>query len=137
MTDAVSIALTGIAAQSVRLAASANNIANASTIGVLPTEESPASTVYKPLSVSYTALTIGAGSAAGVRADVLENQNGYSPTYDPTSVYANSAGVVAAPNVDLVQEAINISESKTLLKANLAVIKAERDMLGELLDTIE
>jgi len=136
MTDAVSIALTGIAAQSARLAASANNIANASTVGALPTAEAPVSTVYKPLSVSYTALTIGAGTAAGVRADVVETPNGYSPVYDPINIYANIEGVVAAPNVDLVQEAIYISESKTFLKANLAVIKAERDMLGELLDTL-
>jgi flagellar basal-body rod protein FlgC len=136
MVDAVSIALTGLAAQGVRLAVSANNIANADMIGVLPTAEAPASTVYRPLDVSYAALTAGAGNAAGVRAYVTQDPNGYSPAYDPSSIYANSAGVVAAPNVDLLRESVNILESRTLYKANLAVIKTERDMVGELLNTV-
>ncbi len=136
MADAISIALSGLTAQSIRLAASASNIANVSTSGVLPTKQSPASTVYRPLSVSYTALTTGAGQAGGVRADVTEDPDGYSAVYDPSNVHANNEGLVAAPNVDLARETVNILVAKTLFKANLSVIKAEREMLGELLDTL-
>ncbi|MFH1157502.1 MAG: flagellar basal body rod C-terminal domain-containing protein [Pseudomonadota bacterium] len=136
MVDAVSIALSGLMAQSQRLAASASNIANAGTTGVLPTGESPASTVYRPLSVSTIALTAGTGMGGGVRAEVTSDPDGYSPVYDPSSVYANNEGLVAAPNVDLTREIVNLIEIKSLFKANLSVIKTYDKMMGELLDTI-
>lgn len=136
MSDVLSIALSGLRAQNTRLSAAANNIANASTVGALPTENS-ASTVYKPLNVSYTALTTGANDGAGVMAQVNEDANGYTPVFDPSSPFANAEGLVAAPEVDLAKESVNILESKLLFKANLSVIKAQKEMMGELLDTFE
>ena len=130
MVDAVSVALSGLLAQGQRLAASANNIANAGTSGRIPTAENPASTVYRPLDVSYTALT------AGVRATVTEDPDGYSPVFSPTSPFANEEGFIAVPNVDLVKESVNALQSKMLYKANLGVIKAEREMLDALMNTL-
>jgi len=138
MTDAVSIALSGLRAQQTRLAAGASNIANASTTGTVPaaSPSAPASTaassstVYKPLSVNLTSLAAG-----GVRADVSADPKGYSLIYDPSSPYANSEGMIAAPNVDLTREIVNLLEIKTSYKANLAVLKTQDEMLGELLDT--
>ncbi|MBU6474667.1 MAG: flagellar biosynthesis protein FlgC [Alphaproteobacteria bacterium] len=131
MVDALSIALSGLMAQSQRLDASASNIANAGTTGALPTPQSPATTVYKPLTVNYTALPNG-----GVESNVTADPNGYSPVYDPTSNYANSKGMVAAPNVSLSQEIVNIVMAKTLYKANVDVIKTQDSMTGDLLNTI-
>jgi flagellar basal-body rod protein FlgC len=133
MSNVLSIALSGLNAQNVRISAAANNIANASTVGALPTADNPASTVYKPLSVSYTALTAGANNG-GVSAQVIEEQNAYTPVFDPSSPFANEEGLVAAPNVDLAKEAVNLLESKVLFKANLSVIKTQKEMLGEVLD---
>jgi flagellar basal-body rod protein FlgC len=135
MADALSIALSGLAAQGQRLSVSANNIANVVTVGALPSAESPASTVYKPLSVSYTALTAGA-NGSGVSTTVTEDPNGYSPVFDPSSVYADSQGLIAAPNVDFTHEFENILVSKNIFKANLSVIKTQNEMLGELLNTL-
>ena len=135
MADALSIAVSGLMAQGLRLAVSANNIANADTSGAIPTVQSPASTVYKPLNVSYNALTTGIGGA-GVQATVTQDANGYTPVYDPSNAYANKDGYIAAPNVDLTTEAVNILESKLLYKANLSVIKAQDEMTGDLLNTI-
>ncbi len=131
MTDALSIALSGLMAQDQRLSATASNIANATTTGAVPTPQSPATTVYKPLNVSYTSLADG-----GVIANVTPDQNGYSTVYDPSNAYANSQGLVAAPNVDLSQEIVNLIETKTLFKANVAVIKTQDKMLGDLLDEV-
>lgn len=136
MVDALSIALTGLQAQSQRLAASASNIANANTTGALPTPEAPASTVYKPLNVSFTALMAG-DQGGGVSATVTADENGYSPVYDPGSVYANEQGLSAAPNVDLAREMVNIIETKLAYKADLSVIKAQKNMTGDLLDIFE
>ena len=136
MTNALSIATSGLIAQSVRLSVAASNIANIGTSGALPTAQSPNSTFYKPLSVSYTALTTAAGAGSGVRVDVVENQNGYTPVYDPSNLYANSDGLVAAPNIDLVRELVNTLEARTSYRANVSVIKTQNEMLGALMDTI-
>jgi flagellar basal-body rod protein FlgC len=131
MIDALSNALSGLMAQNQQLSATASNIANASTTGALPTPQSPASTVYKPLNVSYTAL-----SGGGVSANVTADQNGYSPVYDPSNAYANARGLVAAPNVDLSQQIVSLIETKAAFKADVAVIKTQDQMLGDLIDTI-
>lgn len=136
MVDAISSAVSGLLAQSQRLGVAANNIANAVTTGRLPTAAEPTSTVYKPLSVSYNALTVG-GQGAGVMAHVTEDAEGYSPVFDPTSIHANAEGFIAAPNVDLAQESISVMQAKLLYRANLSVIKTHRDMLGELMDILK
>ena len=69
-------------------------------------------------------------------ADVTEIENGYSLSYDPDALGANSEGLVAVPNVDLAQEAVNLIETKALFKANAAVIRTQEEMLGSLLDTV-
>lgn len=132
MTDVFSIALSGLGAQQKRLAGTASNIANASTAGTVPgtVTSAPTSTVYKPLNVNLTSLASG-----GVRADVTADANGYSLAYDPSSLYANSEGMIAVPNVDLTTEMVNLLEIKTSYKANLAVLKTQDEMLGALLDT--
>lgn len=137
MTDVVSIALSGLGAQQKRLAATASNVANASTSGSVPANGSSApastasvSTVYKPLNVSLTSLEGG-----GVRADIVADETGYSLAYDPDSPYANGEGMVAVPNVDLTTEMVRLLDIKNAFKANLAVLKTQDEMLGELLDT--
>jgi flagellar basal-body rod protein FlgC len=131
MTDALSIAVSGLMAQGMRLAAAANNITNAATVGALPTAAAPVSTVYRPLSVSYAALTGG-----GVAATVTENKEGFSAVFDPSNFYANNEGLIAAPNVNLVSESVNILESKILFRADIALIKSQKDMMDELLDIV-
>lgn len=135
MVDTLSVVLSGLTAQGQRFAASANNIANASTVGVLPTAESPGSTVYKPLTVSYAALMAGE-NGGGVRATVTESRNGYSPVFDPSSIYANNEGLIAAPNVDLSQELVTIMQTKLLFKANTMALKTQNYMLGQLLHAV-
>ena len=132
MTDVVSIALSGLGAQQKRLAATASNIANVSTSGSVPAADpsAPASTVYRPLNVNLTSLATG-----GVQANVSADPKGYSLSYDPSSPYANSEGMIAVPNVDLTQEIVRTLEIESAFKANLAVLKTQDEMLGALLDT--
>jgi flagellar basal-body rod protein FlgC len=131
VVDVLSIALSGLKAQKQQVDAAANNIANANTTGSLPSAESPASSVYKPLTVNYTALAGG-----GVTTTVSEDPNGYIPVYGPKDPYANSDGLVAAPKVDLTQEMVSILQAKTLFKANLEVIETHSKMMGSLMDEI-
>ena len=136
--DALSIALSGLTAQQQRLGATASNIANVATTGSVPSSDplAPASTVYKPLEVSFTALTTGNGDPAGVKAQVSERADGYTVFFDPDNIHANAEGLVAAPNVSLENEIVNLLLTKTLFKANAAVIKTQNEMSGALLDQL-
>ena len=135
--EAFSIALSGLTAQKQRLAATASNIANVSTAGIIPRADpsAPVSTVYKPLNVSFTSLETN-GAGVGVRADVTPDANGYTIVYDPSSSYANSEGLLAVPDIDLTEQIVNLIETKTAFRANVSVIKTQDEMLGELLNTI-
>ncbi|MDD9901030.1 MAG: flagellar basal body protein [Alphaproteobacteria bacterium] len=128
--DAISIALSGLNAQSAKLAATASNIANASTSGRVPDDADPASTVYRPLNVSYTALE------AGVRAQVVPDEDGYSVVYAPSDLHANEEGLIAVPNIDFAEQSVNLIAAKAAYKANLAVIRVQDDLNEELLDTL-
>lgn len=131
MSDALSIAVSGLLAQSTRLNATAGNIANVMTAGAVPTPSAPNSTVYKPLRVDFSTLDSG-----GVAADVSVQQPPYSVSYDPSAPYANAQGQVAVPNVDLTTESVNLLETKLLYKANLSVIKTADKMQDDLLDIL-
>lgn len=135
MVDAVSIAVSGLRAQGTRLAAAASNIANISTSGRLPTVANPATTVYRPLSVSFSALTAG-DFPGGVAARVTEDPKGFSAAFDPSSVFANEEGFVAVPNVDLVSESVNIILAKNTYQAIVKVIETENNLTKELLNTL-
>lgn len=133
MTDALSIALSGLRAQTTRLAATASNIANASTGGAVPSADpsAPASTLYTPVTVDFSSQAGG-----GVSAQVRPDPNAYSVIYDPSSSYANADGLVAVPDVDLAEQLVNLIETKAAYKANVSVIKTQDEILGDLLDTI-
>ncbi len=132
--DSVSISLSGLMVQNNRMATAASNIANVTTVGAIPTDANPTSTVYKPLSVSAIALS-NYGEPAGVRS-VINEDDSFSVIYEPDSTYANAEGFIAVPDVSLEREAVNMMVAKNAYKANLNVLKAQREMLGELLEIV-
>lgn len=136
MIDSILSALSGLTAQKQRLDATANNIANAATAGVVPdTANGGASTVYIPLRVDLTSLEVGP-SGGGVVATTSPEAIGYSVAFDPSSVYANKDGLIAVPDIDLAAEAITLMEIKTAFRANVSVIRTQEEMMGEILDTL-
>ena len=88
-----------------RLEVSASNVANVRSDGALPDAQgnyaADAPRPYTPLRVDQVDLATG-----GTRAVVSEVSPSYVATYDPSAPYANQDGLVAAPNVDLTEEAI-------------------------------
>jgi flagellar basal-body rod protein FlgC len=130
MSDVLSIALSGLTAQKMRLEKAASNIANAGTSGAVPKANAPSS-VYKPLSVSFASLETG-----GVKADITADPKGYSPSYDPSNTAADAEGFIAVPNVDIATEIVDTLLAKTAFKANLAVIRAQDEISKEAIDII-
>jgi flagellar basal-body rod protein FlgC len=54
--------------------------------------------------------------------------------YDPGAPFANQDGLVAAPNVDLANEAVQQITARFDFEANAKVIQSESQLLKTLLD---
>jgi flagellar basal-body rod protein FlgC len=138
MMNAVATARSGLLASVARLNAAASNIAHSDTAGPVP--EAPAAQpagaprVYQPVDVVLKTSGEADGST-GVVASYQPRLPAYVRHYDPSSPFANADGMIAAPNVDLAGEAIDILEATLLFKANLAVLKASNEMTRRILDT--
>ena len=126
-----------------RLNASASNIANSHTTGPLPEKAAAppmpggaegGPRVYQPIDVVLKS-TGGQGGSAGVVAGYRPRSPAYMRHYDPSAPFADADGIVAAPKVDLAEEAVGILEASLLFKANLAVLEAADAMTKRMLDT--
>jgi flagellar basal-body rod protein FlgC len=136
MINAMTISISGLHASAARLSASASNVANARTTGTLPTNASPdAPAPYVPVDVVQTSIG-GSGGVAGVAVTYVPRTPAYVAAYDPGEPFANARGMVAAPNVDLAEEAVSQIAAAMSYRANLAALKLEVETAKELLDVL-
>lgn len=141
----LSIAVSGLSAASLRLDVVASNVANVSTTGALPASGGSASAVATSqgiaptLPAAYVPLRVDQSSGAtpgGTRATVSPVSPGFSAQYDPSASYANQDGLVAAPNVDLADEFVELATAKYSFIANAKVIQAYAETAESLLDIV-
>jgi flagellar basal-body rod protein FlgC len=145
--SALSIATSGLSAASLRLNVAANNIANALTTGPLPaTGGSGASggaanssnnsnfpPAFVPLQVNQSDQSNGS-TPGGTVATVTAVSPSFVAQSDPSAPFANQDGLVAAPNVDLASQFVQLLTAKYAFAANAQVIKASSDTTQSLLD---
>ncbi len=142
MSTAISTAASGLMAASAMLGASASNVANARTRGAVPSTpptqpvSSGASSgqpgVYQALTTVRTALP----GSQGVATSFAPRLPSYGLEYEPDAPFANAQGMVAAPNVDPVTEAVDQIEARRSFEANLATMRAAGEMERSLLDVV-
>lgn len=123
-----SISMSGLQAATTRLEASAQNIANAQSSGPLPSA-SGATSAYAPLTVKQADVKGG-----GVSARIVNAADPYVPTYDPASPDADAEGMVAAPNVDMASELVNVMTARISYETSVKTLKVGNDMLKTTLD---
>ncbi|MEN6521589.1 MAG: flagellar basal body rod protein FlgC [Armatimonadota bacterium] len=127
--SSIDISSSGLFAQRTRLDAIANNIANANTT------RTDAGGPYKKQEVVFRARTAEDGTTAGV--DVEEVAESPAPSrmvYDPSSPDANSDGMVAMPNVNIVEEMVDMISATRAYEANVQAIQAAKSMASKALD---
>ncbi len=133
MNSILSIATSGLQAAETRLQVSANNVANVNSDGPLPSSsvKSQYPSAYAPQQVSQIATTNG-----GTQAVVSNVQPSSQAVYDPTAPYANSGGLVAAPNIDLANEAIQQQLAQVSFASNAKVASVYSQMMQTVLDAV-
>lgn len=139
-----SIATSGLSAASLRVNVAASNIANVRTTGPLPASGASAGAgssstssaypaAYVPLRVDQVDQSSGS-TPGGTIATVSTVSPSYTAQSDPSAPYANQDGLIAAPNVDLASEFVQLATAKYSFIANAKVIQAYSETTESLLD---
>lgn len=135
VSGALSVALSGLKAGDRRLEVSASNVANVRTDGARPGASAAAQAagqVYQPAQVVQRDL----GQGGGTSTTVAGVQPATYVSYDPTAPYADSSGLVAAPNVDLAGEGGEQLSTLMFYSANAQVVKVASQMAKRTVDML-
>mgnify|MGYP001024856754 CR=1 FL=1 len=121
------IAASGMAAQRLRVQLIAANVANSETTRTA--EGGPYRRKDAVFQVADLGKTPEGLELAGVRvSQVLASSEPFITKYEPTHPDANADGVVSYPNVNPVEEMVNLTEASRAFEANVAVLRASRAM---------
>ena len=123
MTPVAAIAQSGLTAATLKLNASAANLANANDTSALGAKG------YQPTQVDNTALPGG-----GVLAQAVTLKPGTMVIYDPTASAANALGFAQAPEIDPIAEVSNTLAAGRAFAFSVKVMKAADDEEKTLLD---
>lgn len=120
------IASSGMAAQRLRVQLIASNVANSETTRTK--EGGP----YRRKDAVFQAQDLGFSGAlanAGVRvASIQTSQEPFQTRYEPSHPDANAEGVVNYPNINPVEEMVNLTEASRSYEANIAVVRSAKAM---------
>jgi flagellar basal-body rod protein FlgC len=133
MSNVASIALSGMNAAVRRLEISARNVANAYSAGPSPWADASIQQLYPP---AYRPQRVDQVETAGGGTRAIVSP--YSPDYllvaDPTAPYADANGLIAMPNVDFADEAVNQLVARYSFAANALVLRSHAQMLASLIN---
>lgn len=118
------IAGSALSAQSARLNAVSSNLANADSVA--GSDGQP----YRAKQVIFAATPIGTEGGQGVRVtQVVESAAPLRLTYDPKSPYANEQGYVSMPNVNVVEEMVNMISASRSYQTNAEMMNTAKSLL--------
>jgi flagellar basal-body rod protein FlgC len=127
----LAIAGSGMTAQAERLSAVASNIANANSIATSSgTPYRAREVVFKAVSANDGADGPSALGMAGVAvAGVVESADPLRAIYDPSSNFADANGYVTMPNVNPVEEMVNMISAQQDYQANLEAFNVAKTLV--------
>lgn len=118
------VAGSGMAAQSQRLNAVASNLANADS--ATSADGKP----YRAKQVIFSATPMGSADVQGVKVlRVAEDTSPMKMVYDPKHPMADAKGYVAMPNVNVVDEMVNMISASRAYQNNVDVLNTSKTLL--------
>jgi flagellar basal-body rod protein FlgC len=122
------IAGSGLSAQSVRLNTVASNLANADSVSGDPNK------VYKARHPVFeavrNALSAQDGTAAAVRVrSIMESTAAPTQRYEPGNPLADANGNVYAPNVNVVEEMVDMISASRAYQNNVEVLNTSKELM--------
>jgi flagellar basal-body rod protein FlgC len=129
LTKVFNISASALTAQSQRLNTVASNLANAESAA------GPDGQVYRARQVIFTATPeAGNPGSAGVKvSQVIEDRSAPRRVYDPKHPMADEEGYVNMPNVNVVEEMVNMISASRSYQSNVEVMNTAKNLMLKLL----
>ncbi len=143
--DVFDIAASGMSAQRLRMNVISSNLANANTT------RTPEGGPYRRKDVVFMAARLGRTEGGfgeylrrmlfspsepeGVKVvEIVEDQKPFRKVYDPYHPDADKEGYVLYPNVDVVEEMVNLLSASRSFEANVTAFNSAKDMVMKTLE---
>jgi flagellar basal-body rod protein FlgC len=127
MLNVFNIAGSALAAQSMRLNTVSSNLANADSVA------GPDGQPYRARQVVFAARPVE-GGGLGVRVTgVVEDLAPPRIVYDPKNPAANEQGFVTMPNVNVVEEMVNMISASRAYQSNVEVMNTAKTLMQKTL----
>jgi flagellar basal-body rod protein FlgC len=125
------IAGSGMAAQSVRLNTVASNLANAESVsGTAEGAYKARHPVFEAVKASMQSKQDGVDPSAAVRiTSIMEDTRAPEMRYQPGNPLANEEGYVFAPNVNVVEEMVDMISASRAYQNNVEVLNTSKELL--------
>lgn len=128
MLNVFTIAGSALNAQSVRLNTTASNLANADSVA------GPDGQPYRAKQVVFAAQPVAGADAQGVRVtQVVDSAAPLRTIYDPANPAANADGYVSMPNVNVVEEMVNMISASRSYQTNAEVMNTAKTLMQKTL----
>jgi flagellar basal-body rod protein FlgC len=112
-----------MSAQAQRLNTVASNLANADSA------TSPTGEAYRAKAVVFESVPTQSGATAVRVREVVEDPSPLKQVYDPKHPMADEKGYVAMPNVNVVDEMVNMLSASRSYQTNVETMNAAKTML--------
>ena len=124
LANIFNVAGSAMNAQSQRLNTVASNLANADSATSANGE------AYRAKQVVFAATPVGADGAMGVRVEaVIDDQSPMKVVYDPKNPLADGKGYVTMPNVNVVEEMVNMISASRSYQSNVEMMNTAKTLL--------
>lgn len=121
------VSATALEAQKIRLNTIASNVANANS--TKSTDGGP----YKRKDVQFRSFMYDESSVGVDITRVVEDQRPPRMVFDPAHPDADANGYVSYPNINVIEEMVNLMAASRAYEANLTLMSTYKDMFNKTL----
>jgi flagellar basal-body rod protein FlgC len=132
--SSIDISGSALTAQRLRMDVISENIANAETTQTDSGEPYRRKVCVLSQRTSFSSILGEATGSGVVVSDIVEDSSDFELEYDPDNPLANEAGYVQMPNVDEVEEIIDLMEATRSYEANVTAMNATKSMAAKALE---
>ena len=132
-SKSMSVAASGLRAQTERMKTIAENIANASS-----TSQTPGGDPYRrKIATISSSFDRELGASLVEAGKPMDDKSAFRTQYDPGNPNADAQGYVKLPNVDPLIEIMDMKEAQRSYEADLTVMDATKQMLSRTVDLLK
>jgi flagellar basal-body rod protein FlgC len=140
--DSLDIAASGLTAERLRMDVTAENLANAQTAGYrrqdVVVQQAGGFSATLAGAMGSVGPGTGTGTVGGVQVSgIVSDPTPDQMVYDPSNPAANAQGYVQMPNVNTVNEMVDLIDESRSYESDITAMQTAKDMYTKTLDLLK